>query len=172
MTRRRSRQRTARDADDRDPSTAARVRNRRTSQTLDGHIRHGGSRTARILTLAAAVALGTGLAGCANDQALTLARKACSHVERSLAIYRNVEQTPGSARAASEQARAVAQLRSALPIAAIAAGEAPQWQALMTTLSESTRVPESALVDALEAQCAATSTNGFVPPASPVTTAP
>jgi outer membrane murein-binding lipoprotein Lpp len=172
MTRGRSRQRIARDADDRDPSAAGHERNRHTSQTLDGHIRRGGSRTARVLTLVAAVALGTGLAGCANDQALTLAREACSHVDRSLTIYRSVEQTPGSARAASEQAQAVAQLRSALPIAATAAGEAPQWQALMTTLSESTRVPESDLVDALEDQCAATSTNGFVPPSSPVTTAP
>ena len=41
-----------------------------------------------------------------------------------------------------------------MPIAATAAGEAPQWQALMATLAESSRgVPESYLVGALQQQC-------------------
>jgi hypothetical protein len=120
----------------------------------------------------AILALAIGLAGCANHNALELARQACGHVDRSLAIYHDAEQSPGSSRAAAEQGQAIAQLRSALPIAAIAAGEAPQWQALMATLSESTRVPESDLVHALEAQCAATSTNGVVPPPSTAATPP
>jgi hypothetical protein len=114
--------------------------------------------------------LAVSLSGCANSDGLALARKACRHVDRSLALYRSAGQRPASARAAGIQARALAQLRSALPIAATAAGEEPQWQALMTTLSESTRVPESKLVYALEAQCAAVSANGDAPPPSPTST--
>jgi len=48
----------------------------------------------------------------------------------------------------------MADLRAALPIAAVAAGQSAQWQPLMTTLSESSRVPEQYLVKALTAECA------------------
>ena len=48
----------------------------------------------------------------------------------------------------------MAQLRDALPLAATAAGEAGQYQALMATLDESDHLPESLLVHALGAQCA------------------
>jgi len=117
-----------------------------------------------------AMVLAAGISRCTNRNGLALARQACSHVDRSLAIYRSAERSPGSAGAAGEQAQALAQLRSALPITASAAGEATQWQALMTTLSESARVPESDLVHALEAQCAVARGNGVAPPPTPTTT--
>jgi hypothetical protein len=107
--------------------------------------------------IVAAAALALSLAGCAsNAGGLSLARRACQHVDTSLSIYRTAEEDPASSAFAGEQARANEQLREALPIAASAAGESSQWQALMATLSESTRLPESDLEPALQAQCAAT----------------
>jgi len=41
----------------------------------------------------------------------------------------------------------------------------------MTTLSDSTRLPESELTYALQAQCAVASGNGVEPPLPPTTTA-
>jgi hypothetical protein len=129
-------------------------------------------RTTGVLTVMAAATLTASLAGCANGNAQALAREACTHVARSLAMYHNAEEKPGSARAASEEGQASAQLSTALPLAAKAAGEAPQWQALMADLLESTRLPESNLAHALEAQCAAADTNGVAPPATAATAVP
>ena len=58
--------------------------------------------------------------------------------------------------AAHDRSEAQTQLQNASPLATVAAGQAPQWQALMATLAESSRLPESDLVRALQAQCAAT----------------
>lgn len=133
----------------------------------------GGAGVARGLTflrgaaaVSVAAALGAGLSGCASSNGLALARKACSDVDRSLSLYQSSEQLPMSSRSEAEQAQALDQLRAALPIAASAAGDDSQWQALMTTLSESTRVPESDLVHALAAQCAVADGNGE-PPVTP-----
>ena len=52
-------------------------------------------------------------------------------------------------RSAQLSQQAYTQLRLALPIAAEAAYRDGQWQALMTTVSESNRVPETTLVPAL-----------------------
>jgi len=49
---------------------------------------------------------------------------------------------------------ALDQIRAALPLAAVAAGEDTTWQALEATLSESNRVPLRYLLPALSAQCA------------------
>jgi hypothetical protein len=137
----------------------------------------GGAGVARGLTLISgaaaaltAVVLAAGLSGCSNSDGQGLARQACSHVDRSLSIFREAQQRPGTAKAASEDAAALAQLRAALPIAASAAGEDAQWQALMTTLSDSTRLPESELAHALEAQCAVAGGSGVEPPLPPTTT--
>lgn len=113
-----------------------------------------GARTAAVISAAALLAA---VPGCANHNSFALAREACRHVDSSLAIYRSAQSAPNPAESAREYAKALQQLRIALPIAASAAGQAEQWQALMATLSESTRVPESELVNALQAQCAATS---------------
>lgn len=107
-----------------------------------------------------ALALVAGLSGCAQGDALSLAKKACVHVELSLSIYNSARRDPGSPRSAAMETEAVQQLRVALPIAASAAGDSSQWQALMTTLGESTRLPESYLVSALQSQCAAVDLNG------------
>ncbi len=98
-----------------------------------------------------------------------LARQACRHVERSLTLYRASLHAPIPGAATAQQAQAVAELRVALPIAATAAGEAGQFQGLMSTLAESDHVPESLLVHALGEQCAAADSNGGINPATPPT---
>ena len=129
--------------------------------------RRGGATVA----LAACVVAGAVATACSRGDALTLARQACDHVHRSIALYARSTTDPPASRAA-DAAAAVAQLRAALPLAATAAGEDSQWQALVTTLSESSRVPESDLVPALQAQCADTATSGSTPTVPSTTAAP
>ena len=116
--------------------------------------------------------LGVGLTGCANGAALGLVRQACHHVDLSLALYRASEQTSDPARAAADRTRAQEELQTASPLAAEAAGQAPQWQALMGTLAENSRLPESALVDALQQQCAVAQAGASPGTTLPVTTLP
>lgn len=71
----------------------------------------------------------------------------------SISLYEKSTKEPVASVAAREQADALRELRIAVQPAAIAAGEAPQWSALETTLSEANRVPEKNLVHALRAQC-------------------
>ena len=112
--------------------------------------------------------LGAGLVGCADGAALGLVHQACQHVQRSLQLYQSAEQQPDAKLAADERARASAQLTAASPLAAEAAGQAPQWQALMATLAENSRLPESDLVPALRQQCAVAPAVGPpVPPCPP-----
>ncbi len=118
------------------------------------------------------VVLGVGLVGCANGAALGLVQQACHHVQLSLQIYQSAQRQPNAALAASERARAAAQLTAASPLAAEAAGQAPQWQALMATLAENSRLPESDLVGALRQQCAVAQTGGSTGPTLPATTLP
>jgi hypothetical protein len=127
----------------------------------------------------AAVALGTmaavacGLAGCASHNGADLARQACRHVERSITLYQASLHAPTPAEARAQQSQAVSDLRDALPIAATAAGEDGQYQALMATLDESDHLPESLLVHALGAQCAAADSNsGDNPTPSPTAGTP
>ncbi|MHB8438064.1 MAG: hypothetical protein ACYDD4_02730 [Acidimicrobiales bacterium] len=122
---------------------------------------------AQLAAGAGMLALAAGLSGCANARANGLVGQACVHVEASLRLYRASVSAPPDVQMA-DQAAALAQLRLALPIAAQAAGESPQWQAFMTTLSESSRVPESDLVQALSDQCA----NSGTPPAPASSTVP
>jgi hypothetical protein len=130
----------------------------------------------RILGWGAAVAvtvvLGAGLTGCANGAALGLVRQACHHVNLSLALYRASEHTSDPARAAADRTRAEEELQTASPLAAEAAGQAPQWQALMGTLAENSRLPESELVDALQQQCAVVQAGASPGTTLPVTTLP
>jgi hypothetical protein len=126
-------------------------------------------RAARASAACAAAVVASILAGCANQNGTDLARQACQHVERSLTLYRASlhAQSPGAATA--QQAQAVAQLRVALPMAATAAGEAGQFQGLMSTLAESDHLPESYLVHALGEQCAAADSSGGILPTPPPT---
>jgi hypothetical protein len=84
-------------------------------------------------------------------------------------LYRASLHAPTSATAATQQSDAMDQLRDALPLAATAAGQDGQYQALMATLAESNSLPESLLVHALGAQCAATDSNTGVVPSPPPT---
>ena len=118
------------------------------------------------------VVLGFGLTGCADSAALGLVRQACHHVQLSLVLYRQAQDQPDAKLAAAERARAAAQLQTASPLAAEAAGQAPQWQALMATLAENSRLPESDLVSALTQQCAVVQTGGTTVPNVPDTTLP
>ena len=113
------------------------------------------------------VMLAVGLTACSNQQGVDLARQACQHVDRSLALYRTSLEDPGTAASGARQTQAMTQLRDALPLASSAAGDAAQFQGLMSTLAESDHLPESLLVHALSAQCAAAQSNGITPQPAP-----
>ncbi len=99
------------------------------------------------------------LAGCGSGAGLSLARQACGHVDRSLAIYAQAARTPDAGRSAALQSAALGQLRQALPLAAQATSDDGTWAGLMTTISESSRVEEGNLVPALRLQCAQADSN-------------
>ena len=115
------------------------------------------------------VGLGTFLSAC-GDSGTTLAKQACSHVDRSLVLLAESAHQTNASSSSLLQQKAYLQLRQALPIAAQAAYHDGQWQALMTTVAESNRVPETTLVDALKAQChqADASVFGQTPPPSSI----
>jgi hypothetical protein len=125
------------------------------------------------------IGLGAVLAACGNN-AESLAQQACAHVNRSIALLQESDRPADAPRAAQLSQQAYTQLRLALPIAAEAAYRDGQWQALMTTVSESNRVPETTLVPALQAQCAAATSTPFnqapppssIPPPAPVSSSP
>jgi hypothetical protein len=125
------------------------------------------------------VGLGTALTACGNN-AQSLAQQACSHINRSITLLQESDRPSDASRSAQLSQQAYTQLRLALPIAAEAAYRDGQWQALMTTVSESNRVPETTLVPALEAQCSATDSTPFnqaptpssIPPPAPVSSSP
>jgi hypothetical protein len=109
--------------------------------------------------LVLALSCGTILTGCAQGDAAALASQACAHVERGLAAERRAS-SARPAQAVELKAEALNQVREALPLAAVAAGDDTDWQALEITLSESSRVPLKYLVGALSAQCASPSGDG------------
>jgi hypothetical protein len=111
------------------------------------------------------VGLGLGLGACGNS-GLTLAKQACSHINRSIALLHESDRAPDQAAVGRLQNQAYDELRLALPLAAQAAYADGQWQSLMTTISESNRVPETTLESALSAQCveADSSVFGQTPP--------
>ncbi|HEY5025441.1 MAG TPA: hypothetical protein VII76_10740 [Acidimicrobiales bacterium] len=132
--------------------------------------RHGLPRAGRAAVAVCTLAVvAGGLGGCASHDGNDLARQACQHVEQSLTLYRASLHAPSPAQASTQQAQASSQLRDALPLAATAAGEAGQYQALMATLSESDHLPESLLVHALGAQCGAADSDGGISPTPPPT---
>jgi ABC-type phosphate/phosphonate transport system substrate-binding protein len=105
--------------------------------------------------LVLALVLGAALAAC-SGAANANGQLACQHVETSLHLYAQANAAARSgetALAAQERSNALEQLRIALPLASNAAGSDGDWQPLMATLSESNRVPESYLVNALTQQC-------------------
>jgi hypothetical protein len=121
-----------------------------------------------------------GLTACSND-GVALARQACDHIGKSIALYKQstTETKTDPAQSRALAAEAYLQLRDALPLTAQAAGQNGLWQALMTDVTESNRVAESYLVSSLQDQCAVansanpgisspppTSSSSSVPPAA------
>ncbi len=96
--------------------------------------------------------LSLALNSCSSQNASNLVRTACTYVNESISTYNQSAST--QAQKAQNINKARIELRKALPLASIAAGEDPQYQALQATLSESSRVPEGDLIHALKLQCA------------------
>jgi len=103
-------------------------------------------------SLLLALVLGAALTSCSGQGSGSLAGQACAHIERGITAADEAASRP--AQAARLRAEALAQIRVAVPLAAVAAGEDTTWQALEATLSESSRVPLRYLLPALQAQCA------------------
>lgn len=103
----------------------------------------------------AAIAASSALAsGCAAQDGAALAKQACGYVTSSVSLYESSLSPAHRSDSIHLQDQAYDQLQLALQPAAIAAGDDPKWQGLMTTISESSRVPERVLVTALQEQCA------------------
>ncbi|MBF6557010.1 MAG: hypothetical protein IVW52_12745 [Acidimicrobiales bacterium] len=127
-----------------------------------------------------ALGLGCALSACGSGNGTALAKQACTHVDRSIGLLKESAQQSDKIDAARLTQRAYIELRDALPIAAKAAYLDGQWQALMTTVSESNRVPETTLTTALAAQCRVADSSTFdqapppssIPPPAPVTSSP
>ncbi len=103
--------------------------------------------------LALGIVCATALAGCSSSGSQSLVNQACAHIERGIRADQQAH-AKAPAQAAQLEAEALAQIRDAMPLAAVAAGEDTTWQALEATLSESSRVPLRYLLPALSAQCA------------------
>jgi translation initiation factor 2B subunit (eIF-2B alpha/beta/delta family) len=104
-------------------------------------------------------------AGCGNQSGLTLARQACTYVNSSISLYDSSLTAKTQKQRTALANQAYSRLSLALQPAALATSDNSQWQALMTTISESSRVPESVLVSALQQQCAVADSQGGNPPA-------
>jgi len=109
---------------------------------------------------AALLVVALSLSACASSAALSLVRQSCKHVDYSIALYDDSMHAATPAAAAKEQMAAANQLELAQPDAATAAGEDAQWQALMTNISNSPRLPEKLLIPSLQAQCAVADSPG------------
>jgi len=126
------------------------------------------------------VAIGTTLSACGGNSGTALAKQACTHVDRSIVLLGRSDHQTDLSKSAGLRQQAYIELRKALPIAAEAAYHDGQWQALMTTVSESNRVGEATLVTSLEAQCAQADNSTFgqspppssIPPPAPVSSSP
>jgi predicted pyridoxine 5'-phosphate oxidase superfamily flavin-nucleotide-binding protein len=94
------------------------------------------------------------LSGCSQQGGLDLARQACTHVDRSIHLYKEAEATDLQSTARTRLQQAYNELRAALPLAAAATSDDGRWNALMTAISESARVNEAQLITALQDECA------------------
>jgi hypothetical protein len=124
-----------------------------------------------VLALIFVAALSIGLAACSSG-GTDLARQACGHVGKSVALFKQAENAPTQTTANTLAEQAYVQLRDALPLAAKAAAADGQWQALMTTLSETNRVGEQYLITSLQDQCAVTREQNPAVPLGPQHTIP
>lgn len=103
------------------------------------------------------VSCAAGLSGCNGNggAATAYARAACRYVARSTAAFERSQHDQTPQAAAADNRAALTDLRLALGPAGLAAAKSTSWDALVTTLSEtSDQVPEASLIPALTQQCA------------------
>ncbi len=112
------------------------------------------------------------LTACGNS-ATHNAQQACRYVQESISDYNLSKSQANPALTAGFQNKALVLLGKALPLAAVASGTNGAYQALQTTLSQTSLVPEHLLINALTRQCAQILPNsnlqapgGYVPPAN------
>lgn len=113
------------------------------------------ARLARVLgSLVAIVLTGVVLSSCGAGGAVTDARAACVVVKRAI-ILENRSDAPSlsAARRATLEGQAMSELLKATPKAADATSLDGSWNALMTTINESERVPLKDLVPSLTRLC-------------------
>jgi hypothetical protein len=105
------------------------------------------------------------LSGCGEQSGVDLARQACVHVKLSVRDFElSAEPNTAATESARLRAKASAELRIALPLAADATSADGSMNSLMTTISEGATVDEAHLVPALKGQCAQVNTNVNVNP--------
>lgn len=117
----------------------------------------------RAAGIVAVAALAITISACNANGGLSLAQQACGHVARSLQLFSQSQHAPNLHLVSTEQDKAAEQLEQALPLAAQANSDGGEWNPLMTTLSELTRVNEAQLVPALRAECSLTNSKGYIP---------
>jgi hypothetical protein len=92
-------------------------------------------------------------AACGSGTSTALAKQACQHVNKSIALYNTITPSTPAPDAASIAERAQGELLKALPYAADATSGNGSLNALMTTIGEASRVPEYLLIPTLQSQC-------------------
>lgn len=104
--------------------------------------------------LVALVLAGVTLSACGAGGAVNDARSSCRLVKRALAVQAQSEFAGISAATRTTlQAKAMNELLKATPMAAAATSADGSWNALMTTINESERVPLQNLVPSLTRLC-------------------
>jgi len=93
-------------------------------------------------------------------------------VSSSIATYESSLAVKDQATKRQIQQKAYDELQLALQPAALATSDSSEWQALMTTISESSRVAEGVLVSALRQQCEVAYDGGNAPAPGPAVSAP
>jgi hypothetical protein len=130
----------------------------------------GPTRLIRLVVGLVALVASSGIFTACAASAEDLAKASCVHVNTSLQLLDRAGHTADPTTAATLRDRAYLALLAAIPIAAQAAYHDIQWEALSTTLSEASRVPEPELEPSLRAQCQTADQSVFnqaPPPPSP-----
>jgi hypothetical protein len=111
------------------------------------------SLTARLGLAGSIIAVGLVASSCSNGAALSNGRTACHYVDVSLKTLRSIPATASTAQRAATTKLAQSQLLEGLSYAAAATSDDGSYNALMTSIQEADRVPESYLEPSLEAIC-------------------
>jgi len=113
------------------------------------------ARVVRVLgSLSALVLASVVLSSCGTNGAATDARASCVLVKRAITIQTQSEApTLSAAQRTTLEGRAMSELLKATPKAADATSIDGSWNALMTTINESERVPLKNLVPSLTRLC-------------------